>query len=230
VLVAVLVETGAKRVFASAVDWPGWSRSGRDEAAAMSTLTAYRPRYARVVGRVVDFQAPRDGGEQKADIEFEVVERQGGDSGTDFGVPSRESESDEQELDEAELRRQVAILEACRSAFDEAAADAVGITLSVGPRGGGRSLDKIVHHVIEADQAYLRQLGSRPPKWADEPPAKYSATIRRLQIGSLTARVRGDQPPNPNAVKRLWTPRYFVRRAAWHLLDHAWEIEDRSSS
>jgi hypothetical protein len=24
-----------------------------------------------------------------------------------------------------------------------------------------------------------------------------------------------------------WTPRYFVRRAAWHMLDHAWEIEDR---
>jgi hypothetical protein len=22
-------------------------------------------------------------------------------------------------------------------------------------------------------------------------------------------------------------PRYFVRRAAWHILDHAWEIEDR---
>ena len=26
----------------------------------------------------------------------------------------------------------------------------------------------------------------------------------------------------------LWTPRYFVRRTAWHTLNHAWEIEDRS--
>jgi hypothetical protein len=25
----------------------------------------------------------------------------------------------------------------------------------------------------------------------------------------------------------LWTPRYFVRRAAWHMLDRASEIEDR---
>jgi hypothetical protein len=25
----------------------------------------------------------------------------------------------------------------------------------------------------------------------------------------------------------LWSPRYFARRAAWHVLDHAWEIEDR---
>jgi hypothetical protein len=24
-----------------------------------------------------------------------------------------------------------------------------------------------------------------------------------------------------------WPPRYVVRRAAWHVLDHAWEIEDR---
>ena len=25
----------------------------------------------------------------------------------------------------------------------------------------------------------------------------------------------------------LWKPRYFVRRSTWHILDHAWEIEDR---
>ena len=26
----------------------------------------------------------------------------------------------------------------------------------------------------------------------------------------------------------IWPPRYFVRRVAWHLLDHLWEIEDRA--
>jgi hypothetical protein len=25
-----------------------------------------------------------------------------------------------------------------------------------------------------------------------------------------------------------WTARYYVRRSAWHVLDHAWEIEDRA--
>ena len=25
-----------------------------------------------------------------------------------------------------------------------------------------------------------------------------------------------------------WSARYFVRRAAWHALDHVWEIEDRA--
>jgi hypothetical protein len=24
-----------------------------------------------------------------------------------------------------------------------------------------------------------------------------------------------------------WTPRFAVRRSAWHALDHAWELEDR---
>ena len=25
-----------------------------------------------------------------------------------------------------------------------------------------------------------------------------------------------------------WPVRYLIRRMAWHVLDHAWEIEDRS--
>jgi hypothetical protein len=25
-----------------------------------------------------------------------------------------------------------------------------------------------------------------------------------------------------------WPPRYAARRIAWHVLDHAWEIEDKS--
>jgi hypothetical protein len=36
----VYVETGAKRTFAGAVDWPGWCRSGRDEEAAIEALSA----------------------------------------------------------------------------------------------------------------------------------------------------------------------------------------------
>jgi len=43
-MIRVVVEGGAKRVFASAVDWPGWARSGRDEAAALEALLAYAPR------------------------------------------------------------------------------------------------------------------------------------------------------------------------------------------
>jgi len=41
-------------------------------------------------------------------------------------------------------------------------------------------------------------------------------------------RRRGEEPPpNPRRTKPLWSPRFAIRRSAWHALDHAWEIEDR---
>ena len=35
---------------------------------------------------------------------------------------------------------------------------------------------------------------------------------------------RDGEPLQPNG----WTARYAVRRMAWHVLDHVWEIEDKS--
>ena len=32
----------------------------------------------------------------------------------------------------------------------------------------------------------------------------------------------------PAATGSSWMPAYFLRRAAWHVLDHAWEIQDKS--
>ena len=37
----VYIETGSKKTFASALDWPGWARSGSDEAAAVQALMDY---------------------------------------------------------------------------------------------------------------------------------------------------------------------------------------------
>ena len=42
----VYLERGDKRTFAGALDWPGWSRSGRDDEQALEALLAYAPRYA----------------------------------------------------------------------------------------------------------------------------------------------------------------------------------------
>jgi hypothetical protein len=221
--VPIIVEAAPKRTFVAAIDWPGWSRSGRDEAAAIEALHAYGPRYATVVAGAAPFKPPSDVGG------FEIAERLGGGTGTEFGVPSEAAKADLREIDDAELERQQAILRGSRTAFDAAAAGAVGVTLRLGPRGGGRLLEKIVHHVVEADLAYLHQLGARAPKWDPEIAAAIAEQVRSLQDEAFTARVRGTPLPNPNAVKRPWTPRYFMRRAAWHLLDHAWEIEDRSA-
>ena len=49
--VEVYVELGQKLVFAGALDWPGWARSGRGEPAALQALWTYGPRYDRVFER-----------------------------------------------------------------------------------------------------------------------------------------------------------------------------------
>ena len=46
--IAVAIEAGSKRTFASALDWPGWARSGKTEQAALEALAAYAGRYAEV--------------------------------------------------------------------------------------------------------------------------------------------------------------------------------------
>lgn len=212
----VAVEAGGKRTFAVALDWPGLARSGGTEQEALARLVAYAPRYARVA----------DAPELDAEMVPEVVERLAGGSGTDFGVPSAEAEADDRGLTPGEMERQRRLLLAAWAAFDRAAAAATGRELRVGPRGGGRDLAKMTHHVLEAEDAYLRQLGSRGPNLDGDLAARLEA-VRESALAALDARSRGAEPAQPNQVRRRWSPRYYVRRSAWHALDHAWEIEDR---
>src|SRR5260370_34567783 len=46
--IPLYLEVGRKRVFASALDWPGWTRAGKDEKLAIEARPAYLPRYAVV--------------------------------------------------------------------------------------------------------------------------------------------------------------------------------------
>ena len=85
----------------------------------------------------------------------------------------------------------------------------------------------MIGHVLEAELAYLGQLGSRPPERTSDPEHALRA-VRKAFLATLHARVAGEPLPNPRNTKRPWSPRYAVRRSAWHSLDHAWELEDRS--
>jgi hypothetical protein len=212
--VGVYLEVGSKRVFAGALDWPGWCRAGRDEDAAVAALVAYGGRYRKALGRAAT------GFKEVAEASgLEVVERIKGNATTDFGAPGIVPKFDEQPLDRAGLERLVTILTACWSKFDRAARAAEGKSLSTGPRGGGRTVDAIVAHVRDAENGYLHQLGGRPSP---------DAALREVIQNALVARARGEiDDVGPRGGLR-WTPRYFVRRTAWHALDHAWEIEDRS--
>jgi hypothetical protein len=212
----VVLEVAPKRSFASAIDWPGWSRGAKTADEAVQALLAYAPRYARVAKRAkIAFSPPATA------RGVEIVERQQGGGGTEFGVPSSIARPEADPLPTRELNRLVSLLEASWSTFDAAARKAEGTTLTLGPRGGGRQVPKMVEHVREAESAYVHQLGTRASGQSMD-------DLRRSFVEALRLLAAGEELPAPNKVKKPWAPRYAIRRSAWHALDHAWEIEDRS--
>lgn len=213
------VEIGAKRTFAAAIEWPGWSRSAREEDTALETLCSYGSRYARVLrGTRLGFEAPAD------PSAFTVLERLEGDATTDFGAPSIAPKADGRRITDTELRRLRTILRACWRSFDRSVDAARGAVLARGPRGGGRDLGKIVDHVVGAEVGYLGGLGWRVGAGSE---TNALDRTRSTVLEALEHAVREGVPAVGPRGGRRWLPRYFVRRVAWHVLDHAWEIGDR---
>ena len=213
----VYLERGSKRVFAGAFDWPGWCRSGKDESIALAALGAYAPRYAPVARKArIAFELASAGA-------FRVVERLPGSATTDFGAPDAVAKRDTTPLAAPEAKRLASLLSAAWAIFDEVIARAPA-ELRKGPRGGGRDRDQITDHVLSAEGAYVRKLGLHlePPARDDHPAI---AEFRAAIIDALA------QPSSGRAlVVKGWPQRYAARRIAWHVLDHAWEIEDRSET
>ena len=218
----VYLEIGKRKTFAGAIEWPGWCRSGRDEASALQALLAYGPRYAKVLeGTELSFQAPDDLSA------FAVIERLEGDATTDFGSPGAAPSPDTRALTEADIAQFEALLRACWQAFDATVVAAEGKELRKGPRGGGRDLQEIVQHVLGADAAYLGRLGRKLLPGEEGDPTRELQRTRQAILDGLAAAARGEVPEQGPRGGIRWTGRYFVRRVAWHVLDHAWEIEDR---
>ncbi len=211
----VCVELARKRAFVCSLDWPGWCRAGRDEAAALVAFAAAAPRYAAVVREA---GRPFPAG---AAIEVDVVERIDGGVGTEFGVPSAIAARDRRAVNRAEAERLAGLVAATWTVFDRVAA-AAPAELRKGPRGGGRDTARIVAHVVEADHAYAREIGLRvaAPGPIDRP------AILAMRAAMLDV-LREPSDGRPLA-DRKWPLRYAARRIAWHALDHAWEIEDRT--
>lgn len=144
-----------------------------------------------------------------------------GGSGTDFGVPSAITDADRRPVVAADAERLADLVAAAWTVFDRVAA-AAPTSLRKGPRGGGRDRDKMIGHVIEADRAYAREIGVRLP----EPHVGEREAVQAERAAMLEV-LRRPSDGGPLA-ERKWTQRYAARRIAWHALDHAWEMEDRS--
>ena len=209
--IPIYIEVGKSRVFACAFDWPGWCRPGRNEALALEGLRQWAPRYAQAAAAAgLPFPAADS-------LAFDVFEHVAGNSTTDFGAPAVACSRDALPWTAADSERACALLEAAWQSL--ALLTAQPRELAKGPRGGGRTLEGVAEHVRNAEAAYARKLGATTR-------AKDGSTADvRVEILKLLR-----QPDTAGAESGRWLPRYAARRIAWHVIDHIWEIEDRSMS
>jgi hypothetical protein len=218
----IYLEIGQKKAFAVAVNWPGWCRSDKEEGSAIQALLDYGPRYSKIPRAAgIEFQVP------ESSSSFNVVNRLEGNATTDFGAPDKTLPNDWDPIGDQEVNRLREIISACWLAFDEAVEKGAGKELQKGPRGGGRDLAKIIEHVIGAEESYLKVLGWKVKAIKGETLDQRKVRVRNEVLRGLEVAADGQLPrEGPRGGKR-WPPRFFVRRLAWHVVDHAWEIEDR---
>jgi hypothetical protein len=212
----VILEIGKKRkVVAGAMDWPGLDRWGTSEEDTLEKLSSYLPRYAGVAERAGMARAFGRAGD------LEVVERVLGSSSTDFwGIAHVPSRIERDVLSPTELERRLDLLQTCWAYFDAVAAR-ISDELRPGPRSAGRSHDQIVRHVYcNEPEQFSRKVEIRTPLEVVLTP-KGLATHRQAYLDAIRAY-------NADAkAARTWPIQFLVRRTAHHVMDHAWEMEDR---
>ena len=212
----VILEIGKKRkVVAAAVDWPGLDRGGTSEDDALAKLSSYLPRYTGVAER------PGLGDAFARERAIEVVERVPGSSSTDFwGIAHVPSGIEREVLSAADLERRLDLLRACWAYFDDVAGR-VSAELRPQPRGGGRSRDQIIRHTYANEpEQFSRKVEVRTPRDVVLTPDGL-ANHRQAYLEAIRAYNAEGKPA------RTWPIQFLVRRTAHHVIDHAWEMEDR---
>jgi hypothetical protein len=209
-----------KKVAAFAIDWPGWSRGAKTGPEAVESLEAYRDRYRPVAARAglgsqFDETGPLD-----------IVEDHVGVGSTDFwGISFAPSSFELTPMGEDELERKLALLRAAWRFFDDVAAR-VSPEMERGPRGGGRDRDEIIRHALGWERADLvKRVGvvadpviPPTPEGLRSHRDEYVAALRTYNAEGRVARGRN------------WTIALLLRHSAYHVLDHAWEMEDKDLS
>jgi hypothetical protein len=207
----IYVELGGKKAIAWSLEWPGWCRIRTNEEAAVQALIDYEARYRLIAQRAGQDFVPGD---------LVVVERLPGNANTAWGVPSVLASADTRPIDATTAQRKVALLRASWDMLEEVVATSPA-ELRKGPRGGGRDRDEIRRHVIEAELVYARKIGVRHKPF--EMNDKIAFKAMREDIAAVLSKPSTGEP----LVAGGWNAGYAVRRMAWHVVDHIWEIEDR---
>jgi hypothetical protein len=213
----VLVEepTKGKRWVAVAADWPGLERGAKTEDEAVEKLARYVPRYLPVAKRV------RLGSELESQTDLEIIGRYRGTGSTDFwGISFAPSPLDREPFDAPTFDRQARLLRAAWAEFDETAAR-VSAELRPGVRGGGRSRDRIIQHVTGQEGGDFSKRVKVPADYGDLPTQAELAVHRDRFVKAMRAWYAEGKPLGS------WTIPYLLRHAAYHVLDHTWEMQDR---
>lgn len=219
--VRTVIERGpkGKKAVAFALDWPGWSRGAKTPELALETLESYRERYrpvAAAAGMADEFDTAG---------RLEVIEDRVGTGSTDFwGISFSPSTAEHDPMDDAELERKITLLQTCWGFFD-GVAKRVSAEMRKGPRGGGRDRNTIIRHTIRTEsEDFAKRLGLRIPEEGALAPAELRA-YRKKYVETMRAYNRGEGKP-----MRSWTLPFLIRHSAFHVMDHAWEMEDKDLS
>lgn len=204
-----------KRLTAFSLDWPGWSRGGRTSEEALETLESYRARYLpvmEVAGMAREFAKAGP---------LEVVEDHIGTPSTDFwGISFAPAPTEQDPMGDKDFERGIAILRACWAFFDGVAAR-VSPVMRKGPRGGGRDRDRIISHTVRVEsEDFARRVGLQIPE--NGALTGDLAEYRDDYVTAMRAYNAGDVPR-----MKKWTLPFLIRHSAFHVLDHAWEMEDK---
>lgn len=209
-----------KKAAAFALDWPGWSRGAKTAPEAVELLEAYRNRY-RPIAAIAGLEAELD-----AAGPLEIVEDHVGTGSTDFwGISFAPSSFEIEPMPADVIERRLTLLQAAWRFFDEVAAR-VSPELAKGPRGGGRSRDEIIRHALGWERADLvKRVGI-----VVEPVVPDLAEGLRSHREEYVSALRAYNAEGRMAGGRNWTIALLLRHTAFHVLDHAWEMEDKDLS
>jgi hypothetical protein len=219
--VRTVIERGpkGKKAVAFALDWPGWSRGAKTPELALATLESYRGRYrpiALAAGMAREFDAVGP---------LDVIQDRVGTGSTDFwGISFSPSDFERGPIGDAEFDRKIKLLRACWAFFD-GVAGRVSVEMRKGPRGGGRDRDRIIRHTIRVEsEEFAKQLGLRIPEEGALTPDGLVAHRK-----AYVAAMRGYDSGQGKRM-RSWTVPFLIRHSAFHVMDHAWEMEDKDLS
>ncbi len=212
----VMLEIGPKgnKVVAVAPDWPGLERGAKTREVAIEQLLACLPRYTKVA--------------QLAGLEaafatvttLDVIEEYPGTGSTDFwGISFAFSDIDRQQMSDAELDRELRLMQAGWAFFDEVRSR-VSAEMQKGPRGGGRNRDQIVSHTFGTERDWAKKVRVITPQGV-------MLTIGGLQAHRETYVDAIRAFHRRGEMARTWPLRYLIRHTAYHTVNHAWEMEDK---